>query len=229
MTAATSAAPPRQRPAGWRFWLPLVAQVALILAVPAQVAYTYFTGQTIVLQVAPVDPYDFLRGYYVTLTYDISNPATLRELPGAETLDFPEEGEFPVYNDSLFNNGKPFYLILQAPEQTNATPPEAWEPVAVQGDRPTDLPANQIALEGTYLNGRLLYGLESYYIPEDQRDAINSRIWELQSQTPPVIPDSEITPVPEPELPPIVIEVRVNPQGDSYPLTMWLEEQPYRF
>ena len=70
----------------WRFWLPLCLQIALILTVPIQSAYTLILGKTAILQTIPVDPYDLLRGYSQTLRYDISRPETLRSLPGWETL-----------------------------------------------------------------------------------------------------------------------------------------------
>ncbi|MFM7428199.1 MAG: hypothetical protein ACKO7W_24910, partial [Elainella sp.] len=41
---------PKTRLPGWRLWLPLLFQTGLIVAVPAQDAYTYFTGEQITLQ-----------------------------------------------------------------------------------------------------------------------------------------------------------------------------------
>jgi uncharacterized membrane-anchored protein len=86
MTDATSPSSTSHAIPGWRFWVPLVAQAIIILGVPAQALYTQMTGTTMILQVAPVDPYDILRGYYVTLGYDISLPDELKKLPGWDTL-----------------------------------------------------------------------------------------------------------------------------------------------
>jgi uncharacterized membrane-anchored protein len=63
------------------FWLAVAAQVAVLVAVPLPKAITLRTGRTVFLQVAPVDPYNVLSGYYAALSYDAS-------LPGAY---FPSE------------------------------------------------------------------------------------------------------------------------------------------
>ena len=62
----------------WRFLVPLGLQLGIILIVPAQSAYTYNFGQSAVLQTLPVDPYDLLRGYSQTLSYDISQINNLK-------------------------------------------------------------------------------------------------------------------------------------------------------
>ncbi|HAA32846.1 MAG TPA: membrane-anchored protein, partial [Cyanobacteria bacterium UBA8553] len=72
--------PPKPTPI-WRFWVPLLFQTILILAVPAQALYTQLTGKTVILQTVPVDPYELLRGYSQTLRYDISRQDNLRKLP----------------------------------------------------------------------------------------------------------------------------------------------------
>jgi uncharacterized membrane-anchored protein len=198
---------------GWRFWLPLAAQVALILAVPAQAVYTQVSGRTAILQTVPVDPYDLLRGYYVTLSYDISRLETLQNLPGGEILVTPDwSGQYP----SLFEAGMPFYVVLQPALAADAASPlpQAWQPVRISGDRPTNLPANQLALQGNYRRGSISYGLEAYYIPEDQRIEINERINQSQQ--------SDGTRA-------FVVEVKVNAQGEAVPVSLWVGDRNYRF
>jgi uncharacterized membrane-anchored protein len=209
---------PKQVP-GWRFWLPLAAQALLILVVPGQAIYTHVAGRTVVLQTAPVDPYDFFRGYYVTLSYDISSPDTFKTLPGwdavlAEVEATPNEPTDQRMAPSRFDAGQEFYVVLQAPNDLSAQPPQAWKPVRVSLDRPTDLSDQQVALKGTYQYNRVTYGLETYYIPEDQRNDINTRIGELQTAEGPA---------------PFVVEVKVDPTGKAVPLGFWLSSQPYRF
>jgi uncharacterized membrane-anchored protein len=197
----------------WRFWLPLAAQVALILAVPAQAVYTQVSGRTAILQTVPVDPYDLLRGYYVTLSYDISRLETLQNLPGGEILVTPNwSGQYP----SLFEAGMPFYVVLQPALAADSTSslPQAWQPVRISGDRPANLPANQIALQGNYRHGRISYGLEAYYIPEDQRIEINERINQSQQ--------SDGTRA-------FVVEVKVNAQGQAVPVSLWVGDRNYKF
>lgn len=185
--------------AWWRLGLPLLLQSLLIVAVPAQDVVTYATGRTVVLQTAPVDPYDMLRGYYQILGYEVSNVEILATLPGGEMLaDRTAVGNI--------------YVVLEEPV-TAATPPTAWTPVRVSRDRPVDLPNNQVALRGQAESWRVLYGLETYYMPEDQRDAINQSIAELQSQQPQSF----------------VVEVNIDGRGHAVPISLWVGETNYRF
>jgi uncharacterized membrane-anchored protein len=184
----------------WRFWLPLALQTALVLAIPAQNAYTTFTGRTVILQTAPVDPYDLLRGYSQTLGYDISTRDNLEKLPGG----------------NLFKSGKggTVYVVLEAPKATATKPPKPWKPVRVSGDRPTNLPSNQIAIQGLYdyAHWRINYGLETYYMPEDQREQVNTAInKEQQGQRR------------------FVVETKVDSNGKAVPISLWVRDRNYRF
>ncbi len=194
----------------WRFWIPLLFQTVLIIAVPARAIYTHLTGKTVILQTVPVDPYDLLRGYSQTLRYDISNQNTLRELPGWETL--PKQP--PNGNELLFiKSGSSFYLILQEPAPNPAVElPQPWKPVAVSLEQPSQLKANQVAIQGVAY-GSLKYGLETYYIPEDQRQQINAELSKAEQTNPG-----------ESEAPsPIVMEIKVNAQGDAVPVSLWAQ------
>ncbi|MBD0334093.1 MAG: GDYXXLXY domain-containing protein [Cyanobacteria bacterium Co-bin13] len=191
---------PRTVPA-WRFWTPLLIQMALLVSVPAQSAYTYATGETVVLQTAPVDPYDFLRGYSQTLSYDISNPSTLSALPGGT---------------GVFATASPgsFYVVLQKPATSPGPRPTPWQPVSVSRERPESLGSDQIALKGTTNQwGQIIYGLESYYMPEDRREGLNQLIGDVQQQ------DREA----------FVAEVKVDKRGNAVPVSLWVREQNYRF
>ena len=186
----------------WRLWAPLALQSLLIAAIPAQDAYTYVTGTQVTLQTAPVDPYDFLRGYSQTLSYDISQPETLKQLPGAEE-----------FFDADVEVGKSIYVVLEAPESAAAQPPVPWKPVRLDASRPTELADNQIALKGEYEGRRILYGLETYYMPEAQRNQINDDISQVQRQSQPAF----------------VVDVRVDGQGNSVPVSLWVSDRNYRF
>ena len=213
MTVTNNVQQPRPR-SHWRFWLPLAFQTLILLALPFQAAYTYATGQTVVLQTAPVDPYDLLRGYYVILSYDISRIQTLSELPGWEDIEV-QTSPFVVSRDSLFESRDSFYVVLEAPEPSTATAisPPPWQPVRVSRDRPTDLAENQVALRGRYQGWRVTYDLEAYYIPEDQRHEINDLISQVQWS------DSEG----------FVVEVKVNSRGGAVPRSLWVGDRNYRF
>jgi uncharacterized membrane-anchored protein len=183
---------------GWRLWLPLGLQTLLMAAIPAQDAYTNLTGKTVILQTAPVDPYDLLRGYSQTLGYDISTPSNLSKLPGGDWFKQQTSGAV--------------YVVLQAPP-TAATPPKPWKPVRVSDRLPTSLPPNQIALKGELEGARVHYGLETYYMPEDQRDQLNEAISQASSQ----------------KARPFVVETKVDGTGHAVPVSLWVSDRNYRF
>ncbi|MBD2021819.1 GDYXXLXY domain-containing protein [Leptolyngbya sp. FACHB-36] len=187
---------PKRLP-GWRLWLPLVFQAALIVTIPAQDAYTYVTGKTVVLQTIPVDPYDIMRGYSQTLRYTISQVDFLKKLPGGDRLT-----QSPLTD---------LYVVLQAPDKAT-NPPTSWKPVRVSVDRPTNLSANQIAIKGRYSSGQVLYGLESYYMPEDQRTQLNTTIQQTR-QTPQAF----------------VVETKIDATGNAVPVSLWVRDRNYRF
>ncbi len=196
----------------WRFVLPLTLQLALILSVPAQAIYTHITGRTVILQTAPVDPYDFLRGYYQVLSYDISRKDNLSKLPGWHQFELETSRRF--YSDNQTN----IYVILAAPEKIeNSEVPKVWQPVAVSAKMPENLPDNQIAIQGKFDGWRVKYGLETYFMPEDRREKINQDISEVQRS---VNSEEEI---------PFVVEVKVNSQGKAVPVSLWVRERNYKF
>jgi len=196
----------------WRFFLPLTLQLALILSVPAQAIYTHITGRTVILQTAPVDPYDFLRGYYQVLSYDISRKDNLSKLPGWHQFELETSGQFSSDNQTNI------YVILAAPEKIeNSEVPKVWQPVGVSAEMPENLPNNQIAIQGKFDGWRVKYGLETYFMPEDRREKINQDISEVQRS---VNSEGEI---------PFVVEVKVNPRGKAVPLSLWVKERNYKF
>ncbi|NET90121.1 MAG: GDYXXLXY domain-containing protein [Kamptonema sp. SIO1D9] len=196
----------------WRFLVPLACQALLILAIPARAVYTSVTGETVVLQTVPVDPYDFLRGYYQTLRYDISRQENLDKLPGWDELPIQRNGDY-----TYLEEGTRFYVIMEAPENSTATvnQPPPWKPVAVSLNHPDNLPENQIALEGEYRYGWIDYGLERYYMPEDRREEINADIRQVNLK-----PGEQRA---------FVVEVKVDRFGDSVPVSLWVESRNYRF
>lgn len=184
----------------WRFLVPLVLQAVLILAVPGQAVWTYLTGKTVILQTQPVDPYDFMRGYSQTLSYKISNPDNLDNLPG--------------WQEVQQNNGSDrLFVILQAPAtDPGGGIPKPWQPVAVAPTCPRNLPPNRVALKGKLIgNWQVQYGLETYYMPEDQRDKINQEIRLLQQHRS------------------FVVEVKISDNGNAVPITLWVGATNYRF
>ncbi|MCG6135374.1 MAG: GDYXXLXY domain-containing protein [Nostoc sp. LLA-1] len=208
----TSPSPTPEKPLLWRFVIPLLIQAGFILAVPAQAVYTLMTGRTAVLQTVPVDPYDLLRGYSVILNYEISLTSNLKELPGWTELVKQHPSSDQQFD---LESGTNLYVILEEQKFTGEVP-QAWKPVRVSGELPTSLNDNQIALKGISSYNSISYGLETYYIPEDQRNDINHDI-------------STARPLKPGQPQPIVVEVKVNPQGNAVPLTMWVRDRRYNF
>jgi uncharacterized membrane-anchored protein len=187
----------------WRLGIPLLLQLALILSVPAQAVYTYITGKTVILQTMPVDPYDFLRGYYQTLNYEISEIDTLKTLPGWEEV---------AEESPKISANKIVYVTLEKPK-TESELPIAWKPIKISLEKPENLPENQIAIRGEYQGWNVEYGVEQYYMPENQREQINQEI--------------NITQQTQPEA--FVVEVKVDEKGKAIPMSLWVRDRNYRF
>jgi len=193
-----------QRLSATRLWFPLLLQTALILAIPAQTLYTQITGKTIFLQTLPVDPYDFLRGYSQTLSYDISRVENLGQLPGWKELSRQQTPDA-----KYLKAGTRFYVILAAPTSIESQPAKAWKPVRVTSDLPAALPANQVAIQGKFTGSGIVYGLETYYMPESQSQEVNTDLnrWERNRQQRSV-----------------VVEVKVDAQGRAVPISLWVSD-----
>lgn len=208
-----------QPAAGWRFWIPMLLQLGLAIGVPAQSAATYYWGRSVVLQTQPVDPYDWLRGYSQTLSYDISQVSVLQKLRGWESIATARDDK---NRPQLPYELKTFYIILQepapSPDAAKTPRPQPWKPVAVQPKRPDRLPPNQIALRGELWGGMPRYNLETYYMEETQRDTINREIGQLNG------PARDRS---KPQ--PFVVEVRVNGDGGAVAHSLWIEKKRYQF
>ena len=193
--------PNKNKIAWWKFLLPFSVQLLIILAIPSQSLYTYAFGKTVTIQTIPVDPYDLIRGYSQTLRYDVlSNWNDLKKLPGGENLE----------------QGATFYVTLQAPKSLEQKPPIPWTPIAVSNEKPDNLTENQIVLAGNNMDYRgAVYGLETYYMPEEQREKINQEIRELQRQDNGKIP--------------FVVEVKIDSRGKAIPLSLWISDNKYQF
>ena len=212
--------PEAKRIPGWRFWIPLLLQIGLIAAVPAQAVYTFVTGKTVILQTVPVDPYDLLRGYYQVLSYDISQSNNLEKLPGWKDLPSDKTSYCPVgivcpdTKTHYVKIGTSFYVILESPKDVvNSGSPKAWKPVRVSLENPSNLPANQIALQGKYNGRQMEYGLETYYMPENEREKVNQDISQVQRG----------------RRQSFVVEVKVDKTGHAVPVSLWIRDRNYRF
>jgi len=140
------------------FVLAVAAQFLILAAVPAQKIYTRAMGRSVTLKIRPVDPYNVLSGYYVTLNYEIANT-----------------GSFANSNDSYIN-GERVYAILERRDDGE------WRPVSMSNSYPANLPENRIAVRGRYSYSRIDYGIEEFFIPEDKRAEIEQGLWKNRDQ-----------------------------------------------
>ncbi|NER85468.1 MAG: GDYXXLXY domain-containing protein, partial [Leptolyngbya sp. SIO1D8] len=108
-----------------------------------------------------------------------------------------------------------FYLVLEAPEEASGNAEvHPWQPVRVSAMRPGDLAANEVALAGEVNHyWDVIYGLEAYYMPENQREAINDDIQTTQQETPEAF----------------LVEVKVDHRGNAVPISLWVGDRTYRF
>ncbi|ASC71231.1 hypothetical protein XM38_021830 [Halomicronema hongdechloris C2206] len=71
-----------------------------------------------------------------------------------------------------------------------------------------------MALQGWITQtGQVRYGLESYYLPENQRQQINQTIAQTQSRDPQAL----------------VAGGEGGWPGQAVPIRLWVQDQPYRF
>jgi len=134
------------------FILAVVAQAAILAAVPGKQVYARLTGKLITIKTAPVDPYDFLSGYHVVLNYDISRP------PGFEPARWNRR--------SARERNKPVYVMLKEGDDG------IWSATSVHDTWPRNVPDGCLVIKGRRDRRRIRYGIESYFIPEKHRGAI---------------------------------------------------------
>ena len=208
----------------WRLIAPLFVQVGLILGVPSQAMYTDMTGKTVILQPVPINPNDVVRGTSLNLDYNISRPETLRRLPG-----WNEWLRRNSRRGRQISQGSILYLILQERQSFNRNQEresfdrnqertsfdrnelQSWKPIRVSSNRPVSLSNNQVALKGNYQDGLVNYGLENYFIPDEQRRQINEDIAQVRENR-------------NGRQQPIFVRVKVDPQGNAVPLGLSIKD-----
>lgn len=152
----------------WLFVGVVALQLGIVLYSPAKHALIRSQGREISLQMAPVDPYSFMTGYSMDLSYVVSTPSNF------PVNEAGTEGEvIAVLTVDKDNVGRPKALLRQMPR----------------------LAENEVALRGSFRRwGRIEYGIEKFYMPETQREEISAeanRAWgapsgQAQRPSPPV-------------------------------------------
>jgi uncharacterized membrane-anchored protein len=191
-----------------RMALPLFLQSLLICSIPFQSVYALMTGTTVILKTQPVDPFDLLRGYYQTLSYDISSFNTLEKLPGWKDISDARVGCNGCINN--IDRHQQVYITLVKTTGINQNQ-QAWKPVAIDKQLPANLSADRIALRGISDGNRILYGLETYYMPEDRKDSVNTDIIKSRSAEQ------------------LLVEIKVDNRGLATPVSLWIGKKKYHF
>jgi uncharacterized membrane-anchored protein len=197
-----------------RMALPLFLQVLLICSIPFQSVYALITGTTVILKTMPVDPYDILRGYYQTLSYDISRFDTLQSLRGWGKTISPNCRDVRDGECWHLEKNLPVYITLVRNPSINASLPQPWQPVAIDKELPRNLTANRIAIRGVSNGSSIIYGLETYYMPEQQKDVINTDVNQAQSTG---------------QRQNLSVEIKVDHQGLAAPVSLWVGAKKYHF
>ena len=128
----------------------LLFQLSMLALVPAKKLVAQLFGTDVTLATRPVDPYDPLAGYYVTLAYaiEVVAPTTV-----AAAADLAKLG-----------NADPVWLEVAPAEP-------AWTLVKIHRERPKT--RNKVFIRGRWRRSHArLDGASRLYIPEDERDDV---------------------------------------------------------
>ena len=128
-------------------------QAAILVAAPVQRMITIATVRVVSLKLAPVDPYDPLRGWYMALRFDVSRPD---EIDGWSDLEEHSQ----------------VWVELRVPDAGVATP------AALHTSMPEAVGEDRALIRGR-LRGRaqadwsrLVFGIEQFYLPETTRTEV---------------------------------------------------------
>ena len=163
------------------------------------------------MQTVSANPDNLFRGSSLNLDYDISRPEMLRKVSG-----WREWVRKNSRRNGQIIQGSTLYLILQEQQSFNPNQLQFWKPVQVTSSRPGSLVNNQVALKGNYQDGFINYGLENYSISDEQRQQINNDLAQIQETR-----DSSEEP--------ILVRVKVDPQGNAVPLGLFIRNRNYPF
>lgn len=177
------------------FWLAVALQVLLLLGMIGRHAYTLQTGTPVRLKTAPVDPWDFLRGEYVRLNYEIS---------GLRPEKIPMQG-LPYQRNQLvwvtLKQADPYWVavavssrrpqagsgevVVQArvewyhDEPSPAPPRDPVPPTDAPPQPPSETRPPTQPEPDSWPRLRLRYGIEQFYVPQGQGIELERRQAEM--------------------------------------------------
>jgi len=130
------------------FLVALLVQAGLLGSMAASRAPALIFGETVMLRIAPYDPYSVLAGYYATVEYEI-----------ARAGDWDRLG---------LRDGATVYAVLRpGPDGVHAAE-------TFSAEWPAVIPDDAVVIRGHRYRGRILYGIETYFVPEDKREAVET-------------------------------------------------------
>lgn len=154
------------------FWPVVLLQVLLLLGMVGRHVYTLQTGAPVTLKTAPIDPWDFLRGEYVRLNYEISalNPE------GAPMQGIPYRPNQRVW--VTLAQGNPYWSAVGVSDRRPETGPGQVAVIATV-DWYNDFNETAPAGERPIPRLRLRYGIEQFYVPEGEGVKLEQRSGEM--------------------------------------------------
>ena len=127
-------------------------QLVILAIVPASKVKALVFGTTVHLRTEPVDPYDIMSGYHVILGYEIARTRMPRGT----------------------RNGDTVYVLLRKGQD------KVWNAVSAYASWPTNVAEDEVVIVGHKDYGRIRFGIESYFIPEDMRDEIEDSLRQVR-------------------------------------------------
>ncbi|UCF42923.1 MAG: GDYXXLXY domain-containing protein [Planctomycetota bacterium] len=167
------------------FIIAVALQMLILTAVPARKIYTRQTGKAVILKTSPYDPYTIMSGYYVRLTHEISRPQVSRE----QWRSWPER--------------QGVWVVLKKGDN------EIWYADSVHNSSPEHLPNEAVVIKGKKKNDRIVYGIESYFIPENARETVENDLREHSAQA--------------------RIEVKIDSSGHAAIIKLLIEDRVYQY
>jgi len=125
----------------------IVLQLVLLAAVPAKRFIAEAVGDRVLLRIRPVDPFSIFRGYYMRIGYEISRPESLM--------------------DDSVPDGHVYVVLVEGRDGV-------WEGRSIHSTWPERLPDGAVVIKGRKRRRQINYGIESFYVPEDERHAIEA-------------------------------------------------------
>lgn len=169
-----------------KFWLAVAVQLLVLFGMIGVHSYTVATGTPVLLKTAPVDPWDALRGQYVSLNYEISMlrpeqiPMTGLPYRSGQTIWVTLQKGNPYWTAVAVSDKRSAaaagQVIIKGIVQWYMEPfePKVAEPTSPPGaPPPPETPPPQPA--------RLMvrYGIEQFYVPEGQGEDLQRQVRDM--------------------------------------------------